>query len=79
MASDKETVSEIVSEMNCSHELMTVFEFHNYASRIEAAHNREVAELRECLEQACGDKLGTYTMKGIEVHRWLKALGRIER
>lgn len=35
---------------------------------------REVAELRECLEQAYGDKIGTYTMKGNEVERWRKAL-----
>ena len=39
---------------------------------------REVSELRECLEQACGDKLGTYTMKGIEVQRWRKALEGVE-
>ena len=45
-----------------------------YADRIEAAHQREVAELRECLEQAYGDKIGTYTMKGSEVDRWRKAL-----
>ena len=35
---------------------------------------REVAELRECLEQAYGDKIGTYTMKGNEVDRWRNAL-----
>ena len=35
---------------------------------------KEVAELRECLEQAYGDKIGTYTMKGNEVERWRKAL-----
>ena len=35
---------------------------------------REVDELRECLEQAYGDKIGTYTMKGNEVERWRKAL-----
>lgn len=52
-----------------------------YAARIKAAHQREVeemkreiAELRECLEQAYGDKIGTYTMKGNEVERWCKAL-----
>ena len=39
-----------------------------------AAHQREIAELRECLEQAYGDKIGTYTMKGNEVERWRKAL-----
>ena len=35
---------------------------------------KEVAELLECLEQAYGDKIGTYTMKGNEVERWRKAL-----
>ena len=35
---------------------------------------KEVEELRECLEQAYGDKIGTYTMKGNEVERWRKAL-----
>ena len=39
-----------------------------------ATLKREVAELRECLEQAYGDKIGTYTMKGNEVERWCKAL-----
>lgn len=38
------------------------------------AKDREIAELRECLEQAYGDKIGTYTMKGNEVERWRKAL-----
>ena len=46
----------------------------DYADRIKAAHQREVAELRECLEQVYGDKIGTYTMKGDEVERWRKAL-----
>ena len=44
------------------------------ANRIKAAHQRDVAELRECLEQAYGDKIGTYTMKGNEVERWRKAV-----
>ena len=35
---------------------------------------REVAELRACLEQAYGDKIGTYTMKGNEIERWSKVL-----
>lgn len=39
-----------------------------------ATLKREVAELRECLGQAYGDKTGTYTMKGNEVERWRKAL-----
>ena len=45
-----------------------------YHDRFKAAHQREVAELRECLEQAYGDKIGTYTMKGNEIERWRKAL-----
>lgn len=45
-----------------------------YHDRLDAAHQREVAELRECLEQAYGDKIGTYTMKGNEIERWRKAL-----
>ena len=39
-----------------------------------ATLKREVAELRECLGQAYGDKTGTYTMRGNEVERWRKAL-----
>ena len=39
-----------------------------------ATLKREVTELRECLEQAYGDKTGTYTMRGNEVERWRKAL-----
>ena len=39
-----------------------------------ATLKREVAELRECLEQAYGDKTGTYTMRGNEVARWREAL-----
>ena len=46
----------------------------NFAKRFEAAAKREIAELLECLEQAYGDKIGTYTMKGNEVERWRKAL-----
>ena len=45
-----------------------------YHDRFKAAHRREVAELRKCLEQAYGDVIGTYTMKGNEVERWRKAL-----
>ena len=31
--------------------------------------DNEIEELLECLEQAYGDKIGTYTMKGNEVER----------
>ena len=51
----------------------------NFAKRFEAAAKREIAELLECLEQAYGDKIGTYTMKGNEVERWRKALRENER
>ena len=44
------------------------------ADEYNASRNSEIAELRECLEQAYGDKIGTYTMKGNEVERWRKAL-----
>lgn len=60
MASENETVADIVKEMrdifaltgidkNKSH-LMGFFE------RIETAHRREVAELRECLKEAIREK-----------------------
>ena len=81
MVSENETVADIVAAMmNESHAgdascLEWVgSKIRGYAYRIEAAHQREVAELRECLEQAYGDKIGTYTMKGNEVERWRKAL-----
>ena len=45
-----------------------------YHDRFKAAHQREVEELRECLEQAYGDKIGTYTMRGNEIERWRNAL-----
>lgn len=50
MAND-ETVAEIAKEMNCSHEGMIAFEFQHYASRIIAAHERELsAEQKRCGE-----------------------------
>lgn len=60
MASENETVSEIVKEMRgpyykmgrsnarLDHDMMGYMSF--IANRIEAAHRREVAELRECLK-----------------------------
>ena len=109
MASENETVVDIVNEMRrrtnagdgifYSMEGRRVMEM---TDRIEAAHKREleekqaqiddgvrkfneidnmlqeerakVAELRECLMQAYGDKMGTYTMIGIEVPKWRKVL-----
>ena len=83
MSNEKhETIADIVSEMRQSEatwhrseiaQLPTQY-LKEWSDRIEAAHKREVAELRECLEQAYGDKIGTYTMKGNEVKRWRKAL-----
>lgn len=35
---------------------------------------RGSAELHACLQQAYGDKTGTYQMRGTEVERWRKAL-----
>ena len=85
MASENETVDDIVKEKRDTADeaelkSKNTFSFdlakmlREEANRIEAAHKREVAELRECLEQAYGDKTGTYTMKGNEVERWRKAL-----
>lgn len=85
MASENETVADIVKEKRDTADEAELkgkntFAFdlakmlREEANRIEAAHKREVAELRECLEQAYGDKIGTYTMKGNEVERWRKAL-----
>ena len=78
----QETVADIVKEMRQAEETWHKSEIaqlptqylKEWSDRIEAAHQREVAELRECLEQAYGDKIGTYTMKGNEVERWRKAL-----
>ena len=85
MASENETVADIVKEKRDTADEAELkgkntFAFdlakmlREEANRIEAAHQREVAELRECLEQAYGDKIGTYTMKGNEVERWRKAI-----
>lgn len=72
--SENETVEDIAKMMRRNEEVFHHLYWCEYADRIEAAHKREVAELRECLEQAYGDKIGTYTMKGNEVERWHKAL-----
>ena len=85
MESKNETVEDIVREMRTLGRLdgestdkiprtLQALGLRTYADRIKAAHQREVAELRECLGQAYGDKIGTYTMKGNEVERWRKAL-----
>ena len=81
MASENETFDEVLRCMQndivhfvgkpVKHSRDLLQEYHD---RFKAAHHREVAELRECLEQAYGDKIGTYTMKGNEIERWRKAL-----
>ena len=85
--SKQETIADIVSEMLefAETDSQTIGRdvlrrrIQNFARRFEAASKREVAELLECLEQAYGDKIGTYTMKGNEVERWRKALRENER
>ena len=83
MTSENETVADIVKRVrrDCnSYPLPTAAaEMLKLVREMDAAHQREVAELRECLEQAYGDKIGTYTMKGNEVERWRKALRENER
>ena len=78
MASENETIADIVKRVrrDCnSYPLPTAAaEMLKLVREVEAAHQREVAELLECLEQAYGDKLGTYTMNGNEVERWRKAI-----
>ena len=81
MASENETFDEVLRCMQndivhfvgkpVKHSRDLLQEYHD---RFKAAHRREVEELRECLEQAYGDKIGTYTMKGNEIERWRKAL-----
>lgn len=83
MSNEQETVEDIVADIRAQNQGLPedsyalsplVCDLLSFADRFEAAHQREVAELRECLEQAYGDKTGTYTMKGNEVERWRKAL-----
>lgn len=78
MSDTNETIADIIAEMralsNPISDGIIAIDGRVIADRLEAAYRREVAELRECLEQAYGDKIGTYTMKGNEVERWHKAL-----
>ena len=78
MASENETIADIVKRVrrDCnSYPIPAAADkMLKLVREMDAAHQREVAELRECLEQAYGDKIGTYTMKGNEVERWRKAL-----
>lgn len=78
MASD-ETVADIVSEMRDGVVARGWMEqvLREFADRIDAAHNREIAELRECLKDAltfvcsgCKD----HTHKMCRFNRWRKAL-----
>lgn len=60
MASENETVEDIVKELRDQYEDATdicVIDAPEYADRIESAHRREVAELRKCLKEAYGLQL----------------------
>lgn len=83
MSNKQEIVADIVADIRAQNQGLPedsyalsplVCDLLSFADRFEAAHKREIAELRECLEQAYGDKIGTYTMKGNEVEWWRKAL-----
>ena len=59
----QETIADIVSEMRLGvkdwkGERLGVFDC--FADRIEAAHQREVAELRECLKETMVDAVAEY-------------------
>ena len=66
MSNEKhETIADIVREMSigdlCANDTTTSMMYINdflagYADRIEAAHQREVAELRKCLKEAIREK-----------------------
>ena len=62
---EQETIADIVREMRigdlCANDTTTSMVYINdflagYADRIEEAHQREVAELRECLKEAIREK-----------------------
>ena len=83
MASENETVADIVAAMRDeSHAGDESFlewvgaKMRTYADRIEAAHQREVAELRECLKETMVDAVAEY--KNNSCFRNVKC-GEIER
>ena len=69
MASDNETVSEILKEMNSSHEGMIAFEFMGYADRIEAAHRREAADIEATKAALTNDIAGKKQLAKIAAKR----------
>ena len=90
---EQETIADIVREMRigdlCANDTTTSMVYINdflagYADRIEAAHKREVAELRECLKEAIREKCPFTRMSckhgepcdyECETDKWRKALG----
>lgn len=50
MASENETVAEVAKQMRRNEEVFHHLYWCEYADRIEAAHGREVAELRETID-----------------------------
>lgn len=56
MSSENETVEDIAKMMRRNEEVFYHIYWCEYADRIEAAHKREVAELRECLREAIREK-----------------------
>ena len=94
MSNKQETIADIVKEMRTLGRLdekstdkiprtLQALGLRTYADRIEAAHQREVAELRECLKEAvtevcnrlekCGFK-EPCVFKTCYVQKWRKAL-----
>ena len=95
---NQETIADIVREMRigdlCANDTTTSMVYINdflasYADRIEAAHQREVAELRECLKETMADAVAEYKnnscfknvkcgeierCKTCKVVRWRKAI-----
>ena len=90
---EQETIADIVREMSigdlCANDSTTSMMYINdflasYADRIEAAWKREVAELRECLNEAIREKCPFTRMSckhgepcdyECETDKWRKALG----
>lgn len=97
MASENETIADIVAEMRQAEatwhrseiaQLPTQY-LKEWSDRIDAAHQREVAELRECLKETMADAVAEYKnnscfrnvkcgeierCKTCKVDRWRKAL-----
>ena len=95
----QETIADVVSEMRSNEFDDPSFNVYSlvaartlargWADRIEAAHQREVAELRECLKEAMADAVAEYKnnscfrnvkcgeierCKTCKVNKWRKAL-----